>query len=240
MDPKRVVLALLLIMLGACGRYPTPQERPAPTADTPPPAAADNNPSNKPPPVTASDVDRYLEQLPKGSAVFIAPAQADQYRRFDVTLKLENKELAAMLADAHNQAPTEVSKGISGIHMSERMRAELIGGDFAPSGEETIQEQPSSVKEGTTWKWQVHSDTPGKHQLTGRIETLMKIDGKDTWKEIDVAEVSVDIKINELGWAMNNWKWIATAIVLPLIGWFAKRKFTDAGKSKDQAADPGE
>jgi hypothetical protein len=189
---------------------------------------------------TESAVDRYLKQLPKGSAVFTAPTQADQYRRFDVTLRLENKELGAMLADALSKLPNEVSEGVSGVHMSDRMRAELIGGDFSPSGDETIQEQPSSVKEGTTWKWQVHSDTPGKNPLIARIETLMKVDGKDTWKAIEVAEVTIDIKINQIGWAMHNWKWIATAIVLPLIGWFAKSKFTGAGKSKDQAADPGE
>jgi Protein of unknown function (DUF3761) len=186
-----------------------------------------------PPPVTESAVDKFLEQLPKGSAVFTAPGQADQYRPFDVTLRLENRELGAMIADARSRSPDEVSEGVSGIHMSDRMRAELIGADFIPSGEKTIQEQPSSVIEGTTWKWQVHSDTPGKHQLTARIETLMNIDGKDSWRTIDVAEVSIDIKINEIGWAMNNWKWIATAIVLPLIGWFAKRKFADAGKGKD-------
>jgi hypothetical protein len=44
--------------------------------------------------------------------------------------------------------------------------------------------------------------------------------------------VPIDIKINKIGWAMNNWKWIATAIVLPLIGWLAKRKFGEKGKEQ--------
>jgi hypothetical protein len=189
-------------------------------------------PAEPPPPVTESAVDKFLEQLPKGSAVFKAPPQAVQYRPFDVTLRLENKELGTMLSDAKNESPDKISKGVAGIHMSDRMRAQLIGDDFSPTGDKTIQEQPSSVKEGTTWNWQVHSDTPGTHPLTARIETLMQIDGKDTWRTIDVAEVEVDIKINEMGWVMNNWKWLATAIVLPFIGWLAKRKFMDTDKSK--------
>jgi hypothetical protein len=238
MDLKVVVLALLLVIVGACNKQ---EEPPAPAADTtPPPAAADEHPPTPAPtspyqppaPVTESAVDKFLEQLPKGSAVFTAPPQADQYRPFDVTLRLENRELAAMLADARNKSPDDVSTGVSGIHMSDRMRAELIGHDFSPSGEETIQEQPNSVREGTTWKWQLHSDIPGRHQLTARIETLMKIDGNDSWRTIEVAEVPIDIKVNQIGWAMNNWKWIATAIVLPLIGWIAKRKFGEKGKKQ--------
>jgi hypothetical protein len=186
-----------------------------------------------------SRVDKYLKSLPTGSAVFTAPTEANQYENFDVTLKLKKRDVDAMLADASKEFPGNIARGVSNIRMSDRMRAELIGGDFFPQGDKTLQEQPTSVIEGTTWKWQVHSDRPGKHQLTARIETLMQIDGKDTWKTIDVAEVSINIKINGLGWAMDNWKWLATAIVLPLIGWFAKRKFGEgSGDEKPKSPKP--
>jgi hypothetical protein len=207
------------------------------------PTPAKPEPTAAPPPVSTesqeSRVDKYLKSLPTGSAVFTAPTEANQYENFDVTLKLKKRDVDAMLADASKEFPGDIARGVSNIHMSDRMRAELIGSDFSPQGDKTLQEQPTSVIEGTTWKWQVHSDRPGKHQLTARIETLMQIEGKDTWKTIDVAEVSINIKINGLGWAMDNWKWLATAIVLPLIGWYAKRKFGEgSGDEKPKSPKP--
>jgi hypothetical protein len=169
------------------------------------------------------EVDSALAELPKGSATVTAPSEVLEYRGFDVSLRLARMALADLIEDTRAKAPKETAvHGFAGIRMSPRMKAELIGEDFVIE-EKGPREQLVTLNEDTIWNWRVHSETLGRHVLIVRLHTLLKIAGEETPKTIDVAETEIDVRVNPPDWALKNWEWIATALVLPVVGWGLKR-----------------
>ena len=227
---------------------PTPDEKVPPAQTTPaPPAAAPPTPTPLPPaaestphpaPVVASSptpesfpVDIKLGILPVGSAAVTAPRKVTQYQSFNVSLRLARGELAPLLADTTSAAPPGTAvAGISGVRMSPRMKAELIGDDFIVEGNESKQVQLVTEREDTTWEWRVHSDTVGSHLLTVRIDTLLIVEGAEAPRIIDVADVNIAVKVDAIEWAIRHWEWIGSGLVIPGVGWFLKRRFGDSKK----------
>lgn len=113
--------------------------------------------------------------------------------------------------------------------MSPRMKAELLGEDFVIEGKEP-QEQLVTQRDTTVWTWRVYSEMPGQRMLKVRIHTLVKVDGQEAPRTIEVAETQVSVKVNPSEWALRHWEWIATALVLPIIGWGLKRRFDGHSK----------
>ena len=95
--------------------------------------------------------------------------------------------------------------------------------DFAIE-EKGPQEQLVTLRDTTVWTWRVHSEMTGKRTLKVRIHTLIRIDGQEAPRTIDVAEAQVAVKVNPSEWALRHWEWIATVLVLPILGWGLKRK----------------
>jgi hypothetical protein len=174
---------------------------------------------------TGSNIDSLLEMLPKGSAIVTAPSEVLQYQGFDATLRLAKKKLAELIDDTESRAaPGATVKGITGVRMSPRMKAELVGEDFIIE-DKGPQEQLVTLKKDTVWVWRVHSEMPGRRVLKARLHTLLKIDGQEAPRTIEVAEAEVVVKVNPSEWALRNWEWIASALMLPILGWVLKRLF---------------
>jgi hypothetical protein len=171
------------------------------------------------------EVDAALARLPQGSATVTAPSEVLEYRGFDVSLRLAKMALADLIEDTQAKAPKGAAvHGIANVRMSPRMSAELIGEDFVIE-EKGPQEQVVALNEDTVWNWRVHSETLGRHTLVVRLHTLLTAAGKEAPKTIDVAETQIDVKINPPAWTLRNWQWVASALVLPVVGWGFKRLF---------------
>jgi len=167
-------------------------------------------------------VDKMLAKLPKGNAAITAPKEVRQYQGFDVTLRLTTKELAQLMSIMETES-TQVAtlKGIYGIRISPRMKAELIGEHFIIQ-EKGPQEQAITLEEDTTWKWRVHSETLGQHTLKARLHTLVKADGQEAPRTIEVAEAIVSVQVSPLEWAQRHWEFIATGLLIPFLAWAFK------------------
>ncbi len=188
--------------------------------------------SNDMPAVEGRDVDSALAELPKGSATVTAPSEVLQYQGFDVSLRLAREELTELIDDTKlNANPRETVQGITNVRMSPRMSAELVGEDFSIE-DKGLKEQMVTLKEDTVWIWRVYSGMPGSRVLKVRLHTLMTINGKETPRTIEVAEAKVVIKVNPTEWALRHWKWIVSALILPIIGWGLKRLFDKVTKNQ--------
>ena len=171
------------------------------------------------------EVDAALAKLPQGSAAVTAPSEVLEYRGFDVSLRLAKMAFADLIQDTRSKAPQGTTvHGIAGVRMSPRMKAELIGEDFIIE-EKGPREQVVTLNEDTVWNWRVHSESLGRHVLVVRLNTLLTAGGHEAPKTIDVAEAQINVKVNPPEWALKHWQWIASALVLPAIGWSFKRFF---------------
>ncbi|WP_454846039.1 hypothetical protein [Pseudomonas farris] len=184
---------------------------------------------SSPPDMSPSPIDDTLASLPRGSAAITAPGAVEQYQEFEVLLRLTTEDLTGLLNTMKSEgSPSTVVKGISGVRMSQRMKAELLGNDFAIE-DKGPKEQAVTLNEETVWSWRAYSETQGNHSLRVRLYTLLQVDGHETQRTIDVGEVIVSVTVSPLKWMQRHWEFIATGLLIPFFGWVCKR-FLEAEK----------
>ena len=77
-------------------------------------------------------------------------------------------------------------------------------------------------------------------KLANELEVVSKVaalaqqqaSGRGSARPVDVPEATIEAKLNAPSWAMNHWQWIASAIVLPVLG------FALTGLSKKRKVEP--
>jgi hypothetical protein len=201
---------------------PVPPRNSEPRPDAAPSAAPETRSS---PPGLAETPDTLLSRLPIGAGVIDAPEEVLQYQGFNVSVHLAKKKLDEMINDVKSKAPAGTTiQGIASVRLSPRMKAELIGDDLSIE-DKGPQEQLVTLNEETVWTWRAYYETPGRHMLKVRLYALITIDGHEAPRIFEVADANVAVKVNPSGWALRHWEWIASALVLPLIGWGLKRRF---------------
>jgi hypothetical protein len=145
-------------------------------------------------------------------------------------------------ADVNNlMAPSGESVRIetSQIEITPRMKAVLLAQEpdaFIIQEMHDNAEQVVSSVNTTTWRWTVTAQKEGSQTLELIIYQLVKYDDKEFWHEVEtykssiVVYVTVSDRIKSL-----DWKWIASAILIPLIAviWnWIRNKNSDEGKTK--------
>lgn len=202
------------------GNPAVPPRHATPNPDAAPSAAPETRSLPPEPPETP---DSLLSRLPVGAGVIDAPEEVLQYQGFNVSVHVAKKKLDELINDIKSKAPAGTTvQGIAGVRLSPRMKAELIGDDLNIE-DKGPQEQLVTLNEATVWTWRVHYETPGRHMLEVRLYALIIIDGREAPRIFQVADANVAVKVNPSGWVLRHWEWIASALVLPIIGWGLKR-----------------
>ncbi len=158
------------------------------------------------------------------------------------TQLVTNSGFITSTADVNNlMVPSGESVSIetSQIEITPRMKAVLLAqepGAFIIQEMHDNAEQVVSSENTTTWRWTVTAQKEGSQTLELIIYQLVKYDDKEFWHEVEtykssiVVYVTVSDRIKSL-----DWKWIASAILIPLIAviwnWFRNKK-SDEGKTK--------
>ena len=78
-------------------------------------------------------------------------------------------------------------------------------------------------------------------KLANELEVVSKVaalakqqaSGRGSARPVDVPEATIEAKVNAPSWAVNHWAWIASAIVLPVLGFALK------GLSQKRKVEPG-
>ncbi len=233
-----VILILTgLVFLVGCG-----EAAPAPTTQLPAPTSASLGATATPAPIFATpepgrDLSQLirleLDKMPVGKMLFNPPAEMEQGRAERIELRLTQN-----LAE-------DISQGLKGsgqpeiqpLKIGTFMRARLTGDDFEIHGLNE-EEQVVSGDSFTQWAWDVTPLNSGKRPLHLDVSIRIKVPGlAEQHKDYPVIDRDVNISVNPgfliTGFVRDNWQWLVTAILIPVLG-FGWRVYS--GRSKSGAA----
>jgi hypothetical protein len=118
------------------------------------------------------------------------------------------------------------------INITPRMKAVLKSEDpdaFFIEKMHDGDDQAISGLETTKWRWTVTAKKEGSKKLELIISRLLEVDGKEQWREVETYIADIDVEVNPIEklWDLD-WKWIASVILIPLVGviwgWWLNRK----------------
>jgi hypothetical protein len=88
--------------------------------------------------------------------------------------------------------------------------------------------QAVSESHNTEWRWEIHPKEEGKHSLHLTLTALIEVDGHSTPRAIRTFDKIIEVTVTRtqklFNFFKNNWQWVWTAILIPIMGWLWKRK----------------
>jgi hypothetical protein len=185
-----------------------------------------------PEPIPRDPVDAALAALRRASLVFNAPS----------TLQLHEQTEIQLLVSAGQ--PIEKLKGeitapgyIEGarVEVSPVMVATLSGTGFSINPDEES-EQVVAKSGFTTWSWDIEPIKTGTQYLRLRLFAVISFEGRE--KRYMVKRFQKTLAVNVAwservsGFFKDNWQWLWTALLIPIIGFlWTRRKKPNAKKT---------
>lgn len=188
-------------------------------------AAKKPSPPPAPEPQSAiAVVDQAARGLDWGNIVFNAPESISfaKPQRIELVLSpsLSVAELEAQLQD-------EAGAEAAHIQVSNRMEAQLTGAGFA-----TVAQSPGlqaiSSRQTTRWQWDVTPTQHGRQTLHLVLSAYIDVAGRDAPLVVRTFDRDIEVNITfpqqVSGFARDNWQWLWTTLIVPLAGYFWKRR----------------
>jgi Divergent InlB B-repeat domain len=204
------------------GVSPPPPGPPPPGPPPPPqPPPGPPPPPGQPP---FAEIDRVIQRLPWANIAFNAPT----------TLTLGESVVVELLLSAE-QPIGRLEKEITAlgkrkgarIRASDRMEARLTGLGFEI--EAVTPETQGVAGEGVTqWKWEVKPTETGAQRLHLTLSAIIQVRGNDsprtvrTFEQTLVVDVTWRARLSKF--VGDNWQWLWTAILIPIVGWALGRR----------------
>ena len=163
-------------------------------------------------------VDQAIAQLTRGQVLLNAPEALDLGNKALVEARI-SRDLEQRLAEGLKGSGIAV---LEVIDVSPLVSAELIGNDFVIEPPGPIDQLVGS--EGfTQWSWYVSPKSAGEHLLGLRVSLRIKLDGQaEERKQATFISHRVQVRPNLarsiLDFATQHAQWLATGIVIPLLG----------------------
>lgn len=165
-----------------------------------------------------------LDKLSLGQILFNPPNEmkVGQSDRIEVRISQNLK------IDIHNNLK---GKGLPEIFInkvSPFMKVRLSGNDFDII---TLHEEGQIVSKDdyTEWAWDVMPLKAGIKALHLLISVRIQMSLREEKKDFPIIDKDVKVNVNPIyttkRFIKNNWKWIATALILPILGWAIKSIF---------------
>ncbi len=174
--------------------------------------------------------DELFDQFKPGKVVFNVPEKMELNEKRGIQLLLSLKETFPELKKKIEEAG-EIRQ--QQIRVSQIMTASLKGSGFKI---EAISPALQLINiDGTTeWRWEITAIEPGVQKLYLSMDAIFNHNGKD--RPYTVQTLSEEIKI-VVTWQQKvsvfvgeNWKWLWTTILVPLLGWLWERRKNKADK----------
>ncbi|KFL37324.1 hypothetical protein [Arenimonas donghaensis] len=198
-------------------------------------AEADPLPTPTPPGDAPSDavraVDQALAQLDLGHVAFNAPDRVNVADSVTVVLALSPDRAREEVAERITGPGEHV---VQSVQVSNLMEARLTGEGFR-----IVAVTPARQAVGTgitEWAWDITPEAEGRRTLTLALDALIKVDGETVPRSLRTFRHPIDIEVTtgqRLGsWIREHGKWAWGALLLPLLGWWSKRRRADKPKSE--------
>ena len=163
--------------------------------------------------------DDLFTRMRWGKIVYNIPETMEIQETKGLHLLLSSKDLSINLEELIQENGSLKKKN---IRISKIMLANLKGKGFRidPITEAT---QIVDIDDVTEWRWEITALSPGLQKLYLCITAIIDINGNEKPHTIktfsDVINVQVSLQYHMSNFMAKNWKWLWTAIVIPIIGW---------------------
>lgn len=182
-------------------------------------------PSLKPDPLYEEKIkdllQNQLEKLTTGHYLFNPPNEMKAGTKNRIVLRI-GREINIDLKENLKGIGTPI---LERLKLSNRIQAYLFGNDFFvdPLNRKSQFLDDSNF---TEWAWDVTPVKSGELELKLRISLRMRLPYGEEHKDYPIIENTIKVKPNSIYSAkiflQENWKWVITALILPLIGWSVK------------------
>jgi len=120
------------------------------------------------------------------------------------------------------------NKSSNKIQISRVVKATVSAPDFEVTNV-TDSEQLILENQTTEWLWTLRPKSVGTHSVNLVITAIITYEGRDKPFHVKTFDKTVTIEITPKqfikSWLGENWKWVITGLLLPLLGIFAKDIF---------------
>lgn len=242
-----LLLGLFSLVLASCNKKeeaPAPTPIPAPAARAPKPTHSAPAPVEEstaapaqvakapapppPPPAPQGDplalVDQFLASMHSANVAFNSPQTLNLSETANIQLLLSlKKSIEELRREIASSGPTE---GAS-VKVANRMEARLTGPNFQITAI-TTEEQAIGANDTVEWKWEIKPLATGTHNLHLTLTAIFNIDGATTRRSIRTFDKTIEVEVTPrqivVGFVVKNWQWLWAAVLLPIGGWFWKRR----------------
>ena len=173
-----------------------------------------------------SAIDRLLDQMPIGNAVFTPPRRMQYGERRIVELVVGTEDLS--VEELQSEITTSTNIQTEQLRVSEEMSATLTGEGFLI---EALNDevQPLSRRRPTKWEWQITPTEYGEQVLHLSVQAVLTVPGKEPRKrriETFREEIEVEISLVKLAglFVVQYWQWFVASILLPIGLWWVKQR----------------
>lgn len=159
-----------------------------------------------------------MMKLPADSSVITLPREVKQFSPFEVTLRLNTKELALRINDIVKKSlPGTELQGIHGEVFPE-MRAGITGDAFSINPPEP-QAQLFSNHGETHWSWVITPEKEGRYELSLKLYLQTAETTSEHLQIADLAEIQLFVKKNSETWIRTYGIWAIPVVLIAGWGW---------------------
>ncbi|MBD3273748.1 MAG: hypothetical protein GF372_00455 [Candidatus Marinimicrobia bacterium] len=157
---------------------------------------------------------------------------ADFFSRFEtiinetkaVTTERENRVLLSNTTDSKDDILAECYQW--GKYLNLRLRNAFGHGSREHQKFPSDTFYAASQSERTEWRWDITATENGTHQLHLTLSALIPVDGQPTHRTIRTFDhvITVHVSLGEriAVFLSDNWQWIMSALLIPLITWVVR------------------
>jgi len=164
---------------------------------------------------------KELDRLPLGQMVFNPPSEMKQGKKERLTLRISRDTNFNILDALKGNGIPKVEE----IKISEFMKVRLNGENFEIT-QLNEEQQIVGYNEYTEWAWDVLPKKFGKLVLHLKVTLRIRLPFGEEVKDHPIIDREVKVKVGIVYslkiFIAKNWKWIITALIIPIIGWSVK------------------
>jgi hypothetical protein len=112
------------------------------------------------------------------------------------------------------------------IRVANQMEARLSGRGFKIQAI-TPEVQAVSKANVTEWKWEIEAAKPGSQPLLLTLSALLQVEGERLPRAIRTFERTIEVRVTWpqrlSNFMVDNWQWLWTTLLVPIVGWIIQK-----------------
>jgi hypothetical protein len=162
-----------------------------------------------------------------GNIAFNVPAAAHVGQQFSVRLLLSPTGTREQLQGELDKAFGPGAAQTAEVRITAQMEARLSGQNFDILAVSPETQAVSSTGE-TNWEWDVKPNQTGAQQLHLTLSSLVMVNGSATPMVVEQLDRHIAVAVSwteeSRQFLRDNWKWLWTAVLVPLGAWIWKKR----------------